>query len=465
MKDKIKRKAIKYFIIFLAVMLIMTFVSRMFYTERMPRVRVTQIKNHSIPHEYELNGVTEALKQQPVFIPEGLRAAEVMVEEGDKVIKNQLIMKLDREFLHNKAALLEKEIKEELEQNSAYSPDGNKPVFTEAGLRVSEVCVKAGDSVSAGQLLLRLDSDYLGRRIETMQNDIDADMMSRDGLYENEEQRSAEALTKAIESKQREIERYIDIYNNDGAVYSDWTGVVTGVTVRAGDVTSDGAAVLISSEPDISFALLEKQEKLEALRKADENKGNIYSPSEGVITAKNVFTGGFTGEGASFLVSDISDGLIFRAEMDDIALRAISVGDVYKLKFRNNKLTVEGCKVKRIAKTPDGSGYTAELTVENKELKAGEIGYLKGSSLSDEIYCCMPFSAINFTSGETRGDIFVIEESEGFFGKEYSVRKYSVSVRDRSNAEAGVDNSGFPPDGKVVIASSKKLHDGQKVRI
>ena len=70
MKDKIKKKAIKYFIIFLAVMLIMTFVSRMFYTECMPRVRVTQIKNHSIPHEYELNGVTEALKQQPVFIPE-----------------------------------------------------------------------------------------------------------------------------------------------------------------------------------------------------------------------------------------------------------------------------------------------------------------------------------------------------------------------------------------------------------
>ena len=59
--------------------------------------------------------------------------------------------------------------------------------------------------------------------------------------------------------------------------------------------------------------------------------------------------------------------------MDDIALRAMSVGDVYKLKFRNNKLTVEGCKVKRIAKTPDGSGYTAELTVDNKELKAGAI--------------------------------------------------------------------------------------------
>ena len=84
-----------------------------------------------------------------------------------------------------------------------------------------------------------------------MQNDIDADIMTRDGFYENEDQRSAEALTKSIEAKQREIERYIDIYNNDGAVYSDWTGVVTGVTVRAGDVTSDGAAVLINSEPDI----------------------------------------------------------------------------------------------------------------------------------------------------------------------------------------------------------------------
>ena len=129
MKEKIKQRAIKYFLIFLAAMLILTFASRMLYTERMPRVSCMSVSRKSISHEFEYSGTVEALKSQPVFIPEGLRVAELDVECGDRVIKNQTIMKLDMEYLHKKAAMLEKEIAEQLETASAYSNDGSRTAY------------------------------------------------------------------------------------------------------------------------------------------------------------------------------------------------------------------------------------------------------------------------------------------------------------------------------------------------
>ena len=465
MKEKIKQRAIKYFLIFLAAMLILTFASRMLYTERMPRVNCMSVSRKSISHEFEYNGTVEALKSQPVFIPEGLRISELDVECGDRVIKNQTIMKLDMEYLHKKAAMLEKDIDEQLETASAYSNDGSIPVFTEAGLRTAEVYVKAGDSVSAGQKLLRLDSEHLSRRIADLQNSLNADISTREGYYENEDQHSADTITNSIEEKQRELDRYTEIYNNGCIVYSSASGVVTGVLVRAGDVTSESAAVLINSDPTVCYGLAEKQERLAALRKLDETKGFIYSPSEGIITSKTVSLGELTTENAALIVSDMSGGMVFRTVVDDDGIEYISVGDKFKLKFRNGRITEEGCEVKKIYKAADGGGYTVELAMEpDDELKAGEIGVMKGNVLSEEKYDCIPLNAIEFGASDKRGEIFVAEESEGFFGKEYTAKKYSVSIRDKNNTDAGVDDLGLDPKSKIIISSSKKLYDGQKVR-
>ncbi|MCR4795091.1 MAG: HlyD family efflux transporter periplasmic adaptor subunit [Ruminococcus sp.] len=465
MKEKIKQRAIKYFLIFLAVMLVLTFVSRMVYTERMPRVSCMQIKDQSISHEFEYAGTVEALKSQPVFVPEGLRIIDSKVNQGDRVIKSQLIMKLDIEYLHRKAAMLEKEIAEQLESASAYFYEGSIPVFTEAGLRIAEVCVKAGDSVYAGQKLLRLDGEHLGRRIADLQNEINADISTRDGYYDSEDQRSAEAISNHIDEKQRELDRYTEIYNNGCNVYSSAGGVVTGVPVKAGDVTTDSAVALISSDPSVSCGLSEKQEMLEELRKLDEKKGCIYSPTDGVITAKNASIGEFTAANAVFIVSDISEGIVFRTNIEEKDLRYISVGDVFKLKFRNGKINAEGCEVKRITKTADGSGYTVELTLQSDKLEAGEVGYLKGTVLSEEKYSCVPLNAIHFVESDVRGEIFVAEETEGFFGKEYTAKKYSVTIREKNDADAGIEDLGLSPNSKVIVSSSKKLYDGQKIRI
>ena len=466
MKEKIKQRAIKYFLIFLAAMLILTFVSRMVYTESMPRVSCMQIKNQSISHELEYGGTVEALKSLPVFVPEGLRIAESYAECGDRVIKNQLIMKLDLEYLHHKAAMLEKEIAEQLETVSAYTSEGSVPVFTEAGLRTGEVCVKAGDSVCVGQKLLHLDSEHLSRRIADLQNELNAELSTREGYYENEDQHSAESITNSIEEKQREIDRYTEIYNNGCNVYSSTSGVVTGVLVKAGDVTTDSAVVLISGEPDVSYGLSEKQERLDTLRKLDETKGCIYSPSEGIITSKNVSLGELTAENAAFIVSDMSEGMVFRTVVDDDGIEYISVGDTFKLKFRNGRITEDGCEVKRICKAAEGGGYTVELAMEpDDELKAGEIGVMKGNILSDDKYSCIPLNAIEFGASETRGEIYVAEESEGFFGKEYTTKKYSVNIREKNNTDAGIDDLGLDPKSKIIISSSKKLYDGQKVRL
>lgn len=84
--------------------------------------------------------------------------------------------------------------------------------------------------------------------------------------------------------------------------------------------------------------------------------------------------------------------------------------------------------------------------------------------LSGEKYDCLPIEAVNNTS-ETNGFIYIIDESEGFLGKEYVLRKKKVNIKEKNDTMYGVDTLAEADDSKIVISSSKKLNDGQKVRL
>ena len=84
--------------------------------------------------------------------------------------------------------------------------------------------------------------------------------------------------------------------------------------------------------------------------------------------------------------------------------------------------------------------------------------------LSGEKYDCLPIEAVNNAS-ETSGFIYIIDESEGFLGKEYVLRKKKVNIKEKNDTMYGVDALAEADDSKIVISSSKKLNDGQKVRL
>ena len=120
MEDKFRIKAIKAFIIFLAAMFVMTFAARVIYSEKLPKVTAQKAEIRRLSHSIKCSGTVEGVEKIPVYTEEGLRVAEVPAKNGSKVIKGDVLIRLDTKYLAEKIQLLEKEIAADIEKPEEY---------------------------------------------------------------------------------------------------------------------------------------------------------------------------------------------------------------------------------------------------------------------------------------------------------------------------------------------------------
>lgn len=465
--DKFKNKMLKYFIAFLAIMFAMTFISRMLYSERLPRVTAASVKYQSIVHYIKGSGTVEAVKKNPFFVSSGLRVNEVMVKDGDKVNSGDVLFTLDMEYLNEKISSYESEISYELNsQPGVYNNTTKSPVFTESGLRVREVYVMPGDTVSDGQALFRLDMDYLTVKINDLTNEINSDIFNREGCYAREDNNSADAISAAMNVKLDQAARYESIYSRDGVIYSNMDGVVTNVNISPGDITSDTAAVLLSSDPQYSDTVNIKRTQIEKLRVLAENNGNVVSNTTGTVSDLNIRPGDITGDTSALCISDSSAGMYFSSQLSEADASYISIGDTVTVRFRNGKIRSENCEITNIKKSQQEKEYIIEASIKNDQVQIDEIGEFNFSAMSSSKYYCFPASAVHFDSeSRTEGYVYLLKETEGFIDVENEVWMMRVTIDDSNDAYYGVASPDIMGDEQFVLSSTKELSDRQKVRI
>lgn len=463
MKEKIKARTVKLFILFLTAMFIMTFVSRMLYVQKMPRVTTGTIRTAALSHDVNARGSLEAVKKTPVFVSEGLRIAELCVSAGDRVDKGSDLIRLDKDYIDEKIADLKKEISSDRQgMEDTFQSGSSTPVFTESGLRVSETCVKVGDSVECGQALLYLDTDYLNDLLWDLKDRLDGNICQQNGYYAIEDDHSAAAISKTINEQQREYNAYYSVAQAGGVIYSSADGIVTSM-IRAGDVTSDSAVAIISTDAQLSYSVKMKQKRLDELKALSKQGCVIKSPIDGVVTDIAAEVGGLTGETSVMTISDISEGFIFCADIDENDTKYISIGDAVSVEFRNGRRVLKECVIKSITKAEGGDKYKAVIYIEDEELAIGEVGVLKATALSDKEYGVVPLSAVTLQSGKN-GYIYVVEEREGFLGVEHAVRRVDIKIEDSNDSYYGLGELALDPQAKIVFDPSDRLTDGQRVK-
>lgn len=96
-----KGKAFKWFGMFLVFMLVCGMVSRGIYAEEMPRIITAQIQTTQLNHKVEGEGVVEAMQEKPFTLPAGLPVANVCVRQGQKVEEGDVLLYLDQEGINN----------------------------------------------------------------------------------------------------------------------------------------------------------------------------------------------------------------------------------------------------------------------------------------------------------------------------------------------------------------------------
>jgi len=96
---KQKGKALRWFGVFLVFMLVCGIVSRGIYAQQMPRVKTAVIQTKMLNHKVEGEGVVEAKQEMPFTLPPGLLVAGVCVRQGQKVEQGDVLLYLDMDSL------------------------------------------------------------------------------------------------------------------------------------------------------------------------------------------------------------------------------------------------------------------------------------------------------------------------------------------------------------------------------
>ena len=99
MQMESKKKLWRGFALFMAVMLIMTYVSRMVYVSRMPRVKWSYPASASIRNKITAEGTVEAVGARAVIGLDGLLVEKVCVAAGDRMEAGTVLYEVNMEDL------------------------------------------------------------------------------------------------------------------------------------------------------------------------------------------------------------------------------------------------------------------------------------------------------------------------------------------------------------------------------
>lgn len=342
-QNTIKTKALKYFLRFLVVMMVLTFASRAIYAYQLPGVSVTKMKNGTLDYHVEAYGTVQTTKELPLYA----------------------------------------------------TPE----------LRVAEVCVKDGDIVAEGDILLKYDAAYLEDYIAKLSRQIEIDTLTRSDYYTAQAWNSAKILTFQIEDEKKKLENYQKLLD-DGAI--------------------------------------------------------MASTVNGKICSVNVIAGNFTEETAGFLIAKLSQDLYYTAEITEEESELLFAGDLVDIRFHGGRIQLSDCEIQSVNKVSDDV-YQVEIPIDSSEVAIGEIGQMSVKVMSDEQYDCIPLEAIHKNGDQHY--VYHVEESEGFLGTEYHVSVRNVVVTGQNKSYAAVQNSGLTSEDMIVASSNKELYEGQIVRM
>ena len=112
-----RKKVIKLFGGFLAVMLIFTILSRAVSGASMARVQTVKITTGTIEHKVEASGRVEAGQEAAIYTQSGQRVKEICVREGQSVEAGDVLFRLDMEELEEQILVAQQELEKTKLQN------------------------------------------------------------------------------------------------------------------------------------------------------------------------------------------------------------------------------------------------------------------------------------------------------------------------------------------------------------
>ena len=423
-RNKITGKAT---VIFLTVMLLLTFFSKTINNFTLPKVTYETPANGALIKEATGTGNVKARIIHDLYVRASMKVTGVMIEVGDSVKQGQTLLTLDITDIENQL----KDEKDKLAQKKLYFEK-----LKEAGEKLKEA--------NSPENLLSLD-----KTVQTAQQNVDKAQRNYDSskvLYEVGGIAANDLADAKMNFDSAKMDYEIARINRDKA-------------------TRDNSREIENNTRDIESTKLDidmAERKIAELAK-EQNMSIVTAPCDGLVTDL-YYSAGMTANTSQplYKIADTSGGFQFVATVNISATEFLGAGDAAEISISSLSDKVIQGKVTQIRDNQQQIGVKKDVIIDipTDGLVGGEVGTANIRKNMGSHKVLVSNSAVGQdTSGYF---VYVLKDSKGPLGNEFYVEKVSVSIGDSDNLITAV-LSGIGSNDKVVSNSDKPLSDGSRV--
>ncbi len=508
-----RKKIIKIFGGFLAVMLAFTILSRAVSGAAMARVETVRMATGEIKHEVTGSGRVEAGREVAVYTETGQRVTEICVQEGESVEQGDVLFLLDMEKLNEQILQVQQEIEKiklqsedvqnakAIEQRSQQTAkqraqeDYNQAIsqgdatvteakraWDEAEQALQNFLNSSADTGSGGandgasntgKTDEQLEEDGTDRQSKENGADGQPGKNQSDGQLK-EDQATDEEGTQGNQpgSQDNAAERETQKAALEQAVAEAKAAYDAAVSSRVDNIRTAARALedaaMAKSTPDSSEKqneITRKQQeltlnKLLALKDAG---GEVKATVNGIVKQVLVTTGDLTSDGAAVRLSDTSEGGRLTVSVEKQYAEYLVTGSPVDLKPSGSKNVISDYTISSVKKNPQDDNlidFTVDLPKD-----AIETGTYVDATIvpkSENYSTVIPLQALRGNQNDYY--VLVLEEEQGVMGSELVVKRLDVQVVDKNSTSAALEEGLLTGEQEIISSSSRMIQEGSKVR-
>lgn len=456
-----KKKIMAGFAIFMGAMWLCTVISKSYYTTKLPVVSTATPEEKYIEHIVEADGIVVEGGSQAVNALGGLRVSEVSVQIGDRVEEGDELFRIDledlREMMVEKQSQISKlqlqinailENQELARQKKELDEKRAREDYDAAARQKDTEVGRAAEQYA--QAMEDLEDAIYGD-IDGLSDEEIEDRMN--GLGEEEQERLKDALQSAAYAEaDAKLER-------DNAMRD---------AQRAVEDT------LLPENADASLAVAREEVGLLQRDLADyqevlNQEGIVFAETAGMVTGIYVEAGSRVPDSAAMMLTDDAIPCQFKVILDKEQRKYVGYGDEASVKLDGSGREIE-VTVDYISESQTMPGSYETLISLSKDGDSGSGKWIPGLSgvlrrveRGEKYRCCISPHAVYYTT-DNRTFVYVLRQREGILGEEYYVEEVNVKVLDENENWVAIEPGAIDTESRIIDYSDKEIEKGDVVR-
>lgn len=424
--------------VLLIIMIIFTIVSRAAASFTVAKVIVSNPSSRRIQHTVSVEGRIEKNREISVLTEPDLLVKSVLVSEGQRVEKGEVLAYLDPDSLKERIESVQDEKKALELQNQASNENKNlelkkqKQNAERAQQDYEDIKEKNEAAVKRAENDLEEAKAVLEKHLAENREE---EVLSEDRAVLEEKQRAYEDACETKQEEEKAAQRAVE------------------------DANTEASADHSADINDISIQNLESEiEKLEAIQ---DQQGQISAPESGVITGLYVNVGQKTSETAAFTMTDDSAGLKFTGQVSMNDSNYVSVGDTGVLQTADTE--VENIEITSMEPDESNAYMTVTAFLPAGTVSLGQTASVEIVQESENYSCVVPLAALR----QENGKYFVLlaETEDTILGEQLTARKMEVKVVEKNETYAALEAGALSEESQIITDTDRYVEEGSRVRL